>query len=105
VTVDPEHNALWKTTGQSVSVLPDMLETLRFPANQWAVRVTMTAEIEKCVLTGTVSTLAWFKTPVVDLPNATQPATKPCVGVFLDMKVIRSYLVKLSDVDKIQNVL
>lgn len=90
VIVDLEHNVLWKTTVQSVSVLQDMLETLRFPASLLAVKVTMTAEIETCVLMVTVSTPAWCKTPVVDLPNATQPVTKQCVGVSLAMKEILS---------------
>ena len=90
VIVDPEHSALWKTTVQSVFVLQDMLETHRFPASQSDVRATMTVEIEICVSMATVSTLVWCKTHVVDLPNATPPATKQCVDVFLATRVILS---------------
>lgn len=90
VIADLEHNVSWKATVQSVFVRQDMSETLRFPVSQSVVRATMTAEIEICVSMATVSTLAWCKTHVVDLPNATQPVTKQCVGVSLAMKEILS---------------
>lgn len=90
VTVAPEPNALWKITALSACARLAMLETLRYPANPWVARVIMTVETERCVLMETASTRAWFKTPVVDLPNATQPAIKPCVDVSLAMKEIPS---------------
>ena len=85
-TVAVEHHALWRTTDQSVFVLPDMLETPKLLVSPLDVKAMVTAETERPASVVTVSTPVWCKTHVEDSLSAILHVIEPCVDVSPDTK-------------------